>query len=331
MQKSLLGASSWPLQKMAARETMTVAVVGASGFVGRALCADLAEGLHDVRAIVRSENSVANCVRSQVIGDLGTGPIGDLVHALRGIDTVIHLAGIAHRPNVSDDDFMRVNAEGSRRVAEAAVAAGAKRLLFMSTIAVHGPSSRHRPFRASDAPAPKSGYGRSKAVAEDHVRRICENAGIEWTILRPPMIYGRGAPGNFPRLVRFAQSRLPLPLGGIDAKRAYVAIENVNAAIAFLASSRHAANRVFLVRDLDEVGLSDLLRTIGHILGCSPVLFGVPRLVLKAGILATYGNTDVMRILEPMQIDMSDLVDDLGWRPVLSLEQGLRNAVAAPL
>ena len=180
-----------------------ILVTGASGFVGRALVAELADAGHSVRAAMRQPADIfPRSVEVIAVSDL-TRPV-EWRPLLRDIDTVVHLAGIAHAgPEIAEEAYDRVNRLATAELAGAAKIMGIKHLVFMSSVrAQTGPAS-DTILRETDAPRPTDFYGRSKLAAEDAVRA----AGVPFTILRPVLIYGPNVKGNFARLMALARDR----------------------------------------------------------------------------------------------------------------------------
>jgi nucleoside-diphosphate-sugar epimerase len=143
---------------------------------------------------------------------------------------------------LADDDadplaaFRRANRDATAALAEAAAAAGVARFVFLSSIGVHGAETFGRPFSAADTPAPHSPYTISKLEAENELARIAAERGLEVVVLRPPLVYGPDAPGNFATLLRAVDRGLPLPLGAIHNRRSFVAIDNLVDLIALVDS-----------------------------------------------------------------------------------------------
>ena len=183
---------------MAAKLTL---VTGATGFVGRALCARLVRDGQRVRACVRSQASGFSMpgVEPVFTGDMT--PQSDWARALAACDTVVHLAARVHvmRETVTDPlaEFRRVNVAATEHLATQAAAAGVRRLVYVSTIKVNGEITTDRPFRETDKPSPVDPYGVSKWEAEQALHRIAAESSLEIVIVRPPLIYGPGVKGNF--------------------------------------------------------------------------------------------------------------------------------------
>jgi nucleoside-diphosphate-sugar epimerase len=306
----------------------TVLVTGASGFVGLRLCVRLAAEGYRVRAALRHRSAelaaVAPAAEIVTVGAIGADT--DWRESLEDVDTVVHLAARAHvmRDTASDPlaEYRRVNVSGSAALAQAAAAAGASRLVYMSSIKVNGEATIHSPFRESDAPAPLDAYGRSKWEAEQGLGRIAAQTGLGLTVLRPPLIYGPGVKGNVARLLGWIARGRPLPLGSIDNRRSLIYLENLIDAI--LAVMRHPApGRLYLVSDARDLSTPQLIRALARGLGRPPRLFSVPPSLLRLAGACTGQRDAVDRLLGSLQIDASRITAELGWRPAHDPEQGL--------
>lgn len=306
----------------------SILVTGASGFVGLRLCARLAAAGHLVKAAVRRESATlaafTPAVRVVPVGDIG--PKTDWQAALVGVDMVVHLAARAHvmRDSASDPlaEYCRVNVAGSERLARAAAAAGANRLIYMSSIKVNGEATIDAPFRERDAPAPLDAYGRSKWEAEQALSQIAAETGLGVTVLRPPLIYGPAVKGNVARLLRWIERGLPLPFASIANRRSLIYLENL--VDATLAVMRHPApGRLYLVSDARDLSTPQLIRALARGLGKPPRLLAFPPSLLRLAGTCTGQLDAVERLLGSLQIDASRIRAELGWRPAHDPEQGL--------
>lgn len=308
-----------------------VLVTGAGGFVGRALVARLASTT-EVVAASRGMQHESFAVRRHLIADLdGTT---DWSRPLIGCDTVVHLAARVHVMIETAQDpraaFMRANADASRRLAQQAAQSGIRRFLLVSTIGACGAKSvRGSPIGPDSPVAPHDPYSESKVAAEQAVREACAASDMDWTIVRPPMIYGRGAPGNFEAMLRVLAKRLPLPLRSIDNRRSLVAIDNLVDLIATATVHPAASGRILTVSDGEDLSTPDLLERTARAMGLPGArLFPFPPSALERALRALGRGRTAERLLGNLEVDSRDTRTALGWRPRISVDEALRKSVS---
>jgi len=307
-----------------------VLVTGATGIVGRALCPVLAAAGHTVRAVQRREGPTPpGAAERVVVPDIG--PDTDWRAALDGVGAVVHLAARVHVMNESPADgaaaHRQVNAEGTRRLAEATAEAGVRRLLFVSSIKVYGDAPAVQPLTEAVTPRPDDPYGESKWAAEQALARIGASRGLETVVLRPPLVYGPGVGGNMLALLKLCRSGLPLPLGRADNRRSLIALGNLTDAIAIALAHPAAAGQTYVLRDGEDLSVADLVRRLRAPLGLPPRLVPVPPRLLKAALVAAGRRALAARLLDSLVLDDAKIRQDLGWSPPLSVELGLAETV----
>jgi nucleoside-diphosphate-sugar epimerase len=266
---------------------------------------------------------------SRLFGGLELAPGTDWRAALTGQEAVVHAAARVHIHGAAARDavpFQRVNVDGTLNLARQAAAAGVRRFVFLSTIGVNGSETRGVPFTADDPAAPGTPYAVSKHRAEQGLHVIAAETGLEVVIIRPPLVIGRGAPGNVARLFGVMARGMPLPLGAIHNRRSFVGIENLAALVLLCLRSPAAANRTFLVSDAHDLSTTELLRRVAAALGRTARLVPVPAALVEAG-LTLVGRGDLARQLcRSLQVDAEQTHHVLGWVPSVSLEQSLSQA-----
>ncbi|CDS53583.1 UDP-glucose 4-epimerase [Polaromonas sp. CG9_12] len=224
------------------------------------------------------------------------------------------------------DAFRKVNMRGTLNLARQAAAADVRRFVFVSSIGVNGAETFQQPFDAQDRAAPHSPYALSKYEAELGLQALAAETDMEVVIIRPPLVYGPGAPGNFGSLMRWLQRGIPLPLGAIHNLRSLVALDNLVDLIVTCITHPAAANQTFLVSDGEDVSTTELLHRMGQAMGCPARLIPVPTGVLKAAA-ALLGKRDMaQRLCGSLQVDIQKTRQLLGWNPPLTLDQGLKKA-----
>jgi len=246
---------------------MRVLVTGAGGFIGSHLCAALAAAGHELRA------SAGGCA------------------------AVVHLANIAHT-SASAADLHRVNVEGTIAQARAALAAGARRFIYLSSI---------------KAAQPDDAYGRAKSIAEQALLQL---EGLEAVILRPPLVYGPRVKANFLTLMRAIDHGWPLPLASIENRRNLIYVGNLADAI-IRCLDGPAQGKTLAVSDGTPVSTPELCRAVGRSLGRPARLFPFPSALL--GLVP-----GMARLVQSQEADNAAIRAELGWRPPFTFEQGLQ-------
>ena len=303
-----------------------VMITGANGFVGIALVAHLARNGHRIRAAVRrTEHDPHPGVDIVNVGDMD----GD-THwrpSLEGMDIVVHCAARVHvmRESAADPllEFRRVNVAGTLNLARNAVAAKVRRFIYISSIGVNGAETFGKAFSAADQPRPHSPYAVSKHEAELALQQLAQVTGLEVVIIRPPLIFGPNAPGNFNKLMQALDRGIPLPLGAIKNNRSLVSLDNLVDLITICLNHPNAARQTFLVSDDEDVSTTDLLRRVAAALGRPARLIPVPAAVLRAAARALGKAEFAQRLCGSLQVDISPTRQLLDWAPVMSLNDAL--------
>jgi len=302
-----------------------VLVTGASGFIGRALTAALAQTGYNVRAVLRDRRArqFPSGVEVAILPDLAN-PV-DWAPLVAGMDAVVHLAGIAHvGPDVPEAIYDHVNHLATAELARAAAAAGVRRFVFMSSTRAQVGAASTEPLTETAAPHPTDAYGRSKLAAEAAVRE----AGVPYTILRPALVYGPGAKGNFASLMRLAALPVPLPFGAFSNRRSFLARDNLIAAVRFALEDPRAANETFLVADPQAISLAQLVSLLRAAAGRKPWLAPVPPVLLKIA-LTMIGRRDSFERLAGTLVAEPHKLIAAGWQPVTDTETAIARMVQA--
>ena len=311
-----------------------VAVTGATGLVGDAVVRELVSSGSNVRAVVRTIKSPP----SRFVSDIPCLAVGDLdshtdwSEALVKVDCVIHCAARNYVVRETDADtlaaYHAVNMQGTRRLAEQAVAAGVRRLVYLSSIKVNGEhTAPEAPFLLSDTPAPKDAYGVSKWQAEQALWDVSAKTGLEVVVVRPPLVYGPGVKGNLARLLKLRRLGLPLPFGAVRNKRSLIGLDNLVDLLIRCVSHPAAAGQTFLVSDGEDLSTPDLLRHMAAAINRSARLFPVPVPLLRLAGSALGKRAEIDRLVGSLQIDSSHTRWVLGWTPPVSVQEGIRRMV----
>lgn len=314
-----------------------VLVTGASGLVGRYLIRLLLKKGYYVRAISRTEPAI--CLDNQSSDyyewlhvDFGNESI-EFDKLIDNIDHIIHLAAQVHILNDNSKEtietYKKINIEATEKLVQASVNKSAKRFIFLSTIKVNGESSHIidnkeiKKITCADQPVPVDAYSLSKYEAEQKIQDICKNSHMEFTIIRPPLVYGPGVKANFLRLLKVVYQQLPLPFGAIDNLRSFIYVENLVDILFNCMSNQNAANKIYLIKDID-ISTPELIKTISKSFKKKALMFSLPVKFLKLMGNITGKQASVDRLTESLVIDDSEIRKDLEWSPPYTMEYGMK-------
>jgi len=309
-----------------------ISITGATGLVGRALVAQfVALGRFEVLALTRQlpMNRVTGA-EYLLVGGLSSQ--AQWLGAMDGVHTVVHAAARVHVMYDTEADpltaFRAVNVRGTLNLARQAAAAGVTRFVFISSVKVNGESTEPgRAFTEADEPDPQDAYGLSKHEAEQGLRQLAADTGMEVVIIRPPLVYGPGVKANFAALMRAVQRGWPLPLGAVHNQRSLVALDNLVDFIVTCITHPQAANQTFLVSDGQDLSTTELVRGMARAAGVPARLLPVPVWALQAGATLLGKGDAVQRLCGNLQVDISKARNLLGWVPPVSVAEGLRRVV----
>ncbi len=313
-------------------------VTGATGFVGSSLITHLSAQNIQLKAMVRNKSSkIPSAIEQVVIPDLATlslsASLDELKSALKEIDVVVHTAALAHVMNntASDplEEFRKINRDATLTLAKISANEGVSRFIFISSIGVNGNNNK-QPFLEVDKPNPQEHYAISKYEAEIELLKLAKKTAMEVVIIRPPLVYGFNAPGNFGSLIKWVNKGIPLPFGAVHNKRSLVALDNLVDFIALCADiekSPKAANQVFLISDGEDVSTTQLLRKVAKAFNKKAWLIPVS-VSLMTFAAKLIGKREVAnRLFGSLQVDSSKAKTLLGWKPVVTMDKQLRKIV----
>jgi len=306
---------------------MKFMISGATGFVGKALCAELRRRGQSVSAAVRSETSWIENAKLIVVGAIDSET--NWVDALHDADVVIHLAARVHvmRERAADPlaEFLKVNLHGTLNLARQAACSGVRRFVYVSTIKVNGEqTSATQSFTELDEPSPQDFYSISKWQAEQALWRIGQETGMEIVVVRTPLVYGPGVKGNFAQMLAVATKHIPLPFASVHNRRSLIYLGNLVDALIACSTHPVAAGHTYLVCDGEEISTPDLLRQLGNAMGCPAHLLPFPPSWLRTLGKLSGKSDQVERLLSSLQVDSGKIRHDLNWVPPYTLQQGLQ-------
>jgi nucleoside-diphosphate-sugar epimerase len=311
---------------------MKVLVTGANGFVGNSLVTQLLTNNFEVIGTVRSKDSILpDGVRRFLIPDISDQV--DWNTMLEGVNVVIHTAARVHiMVDAAADpltEFRQVNMIATLNLARQAAKCGVQRFIFLSSIGVND-NNNTRPFTELDKLNPQEPYAVSKWEAELGLLALAEETGMEVVIIRPPLVYGANAPGNFGSLVKWMSKGIPLPFGAIHNQRSLVALDNLVDFITLCADrekSPKAVNQVFLISDGEDVSTTTLLQKVARAFGKKPRLIPVPVWLMTFSAKLIGKGDMANRLFGSLQVDSSKARYLLGWQPVVTMDEQLSKMV----
>ena len=305
---------------------MKVLVTGALGFVGRNLKEHLDAYGHETIGLDKaaSEEEVSkNIFRADILKS-------DLANFLCDTDVVIHLAGRVHimRETSSDplSEYREINVDGTIRLANAAIKAGVKRFIYLSSAKVNGETSLpNKPFKEEDQPNPSDPYSVSKFEAEVYLRSLFKGSDMDVIIIRPPLVYGPGVKANFAELIKWIERGFPIPFGCVKSnKRSFVSVTNLVDFICVCLNHRKASNEIFFVSDDEDISTAELVERLAKAMQKPAKLLPVPVGLLKCGAMMINKRQYISRLLDSLQVDITKAKSLLGWKPPQNLDEGLR-------
>lgn len=306
----------------------SVLITGSCGFIGRELCIKILDDGRRAKGTVSIESDVSRLpvgVDAVLIASIDSDTNWDNI--LAGIDAIVHLAARVH---VTDDafsdplaEYRKVNVEGTERLAVAAVNAGVKRFVYISSVKVNGEGGSYS-YTENDKEAPEDPYALSKWEAEQALYEIADKTEMDLVVLRPPLVYGPGVKANFLRLLKVVDSGIPLPLASVNNRRSLIYLGNLIDAIVTCINHPGAAGNTYFVSDGKDVSTPELIRCISSALGRPARLFPFsPVLLKKAGII-TGKSVAMDRLLGSLTVDCSKIRRELDWQAPFLMEQGLK-------
>lgn len=240
----------------------------------------------------------------------------DWAEALSDVNGVIHLAGLAHSKSYSNDDYTEVNYLAAVNLAKQAADAGVKKFIFISTIGVNGVETKKEPFRSSDIVHPHNSYAKSKYQAEIALNEIAKESGMKLVIIRPTLVYGSDAPGNYKSLLNLVKNSSILPFKAIHNKRSFISIQNLCSLINFCLNSKEADGQIILASDGYTVSIFEFTNAIAESLGRKLYQVPIPRKIFI--LLGRLFNKEQMigQLINDLRVDDEETRNRISWQPI---------------
>jgi nucleoside-diphosphate-sugar epimerase len=319
----------------------TVLVTGAGGFLGGALVPELLRAGYRVRVLGRNAPSPSYTgLIEAIVGDVCDPRCARVSTA--GCDSVIHLAGKAHAiddDRVNEAEYQSVNVDGTKHLLDGAVASGARKFVFASSVKVFGEQTSGCVDEQAPA-APRTPYARSKWAAEQLVASYEKREGLATVSLRLPLVYGPTHKGNLFRMVAAINGGWFPPLPRVPTVRSMLHVKNFVSAVRVALDSKTFLKPVYVVADAKPYSISEVYDRLREGLGKQPPRWRVPLWALTLG--ARGGDVLQAILKKPLPLSSATLekmigeawyspaalIRDMGYRPLLSFESAVPEIIA---
>ena len=287
-----------------------ILITGATGFIGKELVKEFDN--RSIHILSRKPNDIFTTLNYSLEDFLVKQCLTDKY------DVAIHLAGLAH-DNYDLVELRKVNVEATIALAKQLAEKGLKRFIFVSSIGVNGNKTIDSAFSELSTPSPQADYALSKYEAEIELAKLSKELNFELVIIRPPLVYGINAPGNFKRLYKLASRGIPLPFGLAENSRSLVSVRNLCSLITLCTTHPKAAGELFLVSDDGYISTKKLIQIIWNAERTRSFLFPLPVFIFKM-LLKTIGRSSIsIQLFDDLQVDNSKAKKLLGWHPKQSI------------
>lgn len=305
-------------------------VTGARGYVARRLIRRLVADDHEVIGLTRGGGAGEPGCLEVAVGDYTDEAL--LASTVSAAHAVFHLAGRAHQRSGGEDDvalFHAANVVPTEALARACAVAGVARFVMISSIGVLGNRSDAGDLSDTAAPSPVDPYAVSKAIAEQRTREVLSACGgCDYCIIRPPLVYGPGCPGNFASLVEIAAKAPLIPLAGIRAPRTFIHVDHLVDALIVAATHPAVSRRTFVIADGSDTSVAEIICSAARIFGREQWrVVAIPDTLLRTVGILLGQRARIDKLLAPLRVDGSGFREVTGWRP----EQSTSEAIAATL
>lgn len=302
-----------------------IAVIGANGFIGQALSAELIKRGYNINSIVRKIDANRSFFKKIDKIDKDT----NWNNVLENVKTIIYCAGIAHNKlkNKNDlkSDYEDISIDGIKNLVKQAAHLGVQKFIFISSIGVNGkdsfyPLTENSPYKTNNM------YSNYKKKTELLLLDLSKIYEIEFLIVRPPLVYAKNAPGNFNSLIKLIETGLPLPFKLIKNKRSFIALDNIVDFIILISSStklKKSRYEIFLISDDECFSTPELIYKIAEKINKKVILFPMPVFFLKVILIVCFKSRLIPSILNSLVIDNSKAKKKYGWKPVTNLDKQL--------
>ena len=301
-----------------------IVVTGASGTIGGPLLQRLQQKGDAVTAVSRDEGQWPPGVRHVKIENLDADT--DWTGILRDQDVLVHLAALRPDSTHSSADYERVNAAGTANIVDQAAACGVGMVIFLSSIAAVTANTNTAIVTDDTPQVPANAYGRSKLAGENAVSRFASRNRIGIS-LRPPLVYGATAKGNWQSMLKLASSRMLLPLGAVNNRRTMISLDNLASAILrVIEVAGPEKSGAYAVADSESVSLEEMVRYLREGMGRRASMFPLPASLLAAALRLAGKRQIADSLLGNLEVDSSRFRAAFDWKPTESAPDSIRRS-----
>lgn len=302
----------------------TCLITGANGFIGRALCSYLLNQGFNVRASVRE--SFAHLPAGMPIYPVGNVDGNtDWTEALKQVAVVVHLAGTVHRPDIQDPAvYQRTIVDASINLAKQAIAAGVRRLIYMSSAGVYGVETSNTLITENHVCHPLTPYAQAKWQAEQALLLLAKEEALEVVIVRPPLVYGPGAPGNFAQLFKLVKFLPFLPLGCATKPRSLIGLNNLVAFLHHCVMHPQAANTTFNITDDDDISTRGLCEKLAKLMHKKRIFLSIPSAFMHYGLKICGQESLYYKLFGSLRLDVQLAKDKLDWKAKWCVDEQIK-------
>ena len=311
------------------KEVTKTLVTGANGFIGSALIKELVKRGLSVRGV--SRNNTFSLRESSKIDYVQINDINentDWSIALSGITNIIHCAGISDQSKWKGKNqlskYRTINVEGTKRLVEEAIKFNIKKIIFLSTVKVHGETTNKEIFFYDSDISPSCEYSKSKFEAEQEIKKLSIGTNLDFVIVRSPVVYGPGTKGNFLKLMRLIMTGIPIPLDNINNKRSLIGINNLIDFLILCNTTKSASGKTFLVSDNNDLSTTQIIKKIRESMKKKSFLFYLPPKILKLVGYILMQPSNIDRLINSLEIDITYSKKTLSWNPPFSVDNEIK-------
>lgn len=295
-----------------------ILLTGASGFIGSCV-----NELLDYRCSIACRNMIIDSRNAKAVLFSDILKPGSINNHFDGINVVIHMANLAHQKHYSSTELNFVNVDNTLTLASRASECNVRRFVYVSSIVVNGQPSSNSIFSSISKALPNTLYAQSKLDAELGLKKIAAETGLEVVIVRPTLVYGANAPGNFGALTRLVQKLPFLPFGLASNKRDFIYVQNLASLLITCAEHPNAAGHTFLASDGETVSIKEFTNAIAGGMNKNLIQLPVPVSLMRLSASLMGKSAMAEQLLGNLQVDSSNAQEVLGWTPPYTMKQAM--------